>query len=115
MRILLVDDEEDVHLLMRVRLRRAGSSIELVSARSGEEALDRIGEQAFDLVLSDWFMPSMGGEGLLSALAERPDAPRVIIVSGLDPSQLPEVGLINKQALLDDPMTALGPHLDALR
>ncbi|MBV8983162.1 MAG: response regulator, partial [Acidimicrobiia bacterium] len=50
-------------------------------AADGEMALARIDEASPDVVLLDIMMPVMDGWGVLRALSERENAPRVIVVS----------------------------------
>ncbi|HEY5615751.1 MAG TPA: response regulator [Bacteroidota bacterium] len=58
-RILIVDDEETLRLSMKARLDVAGFTTEV--ADNGEEALRRMKEQEYDVVLLDIKMPGMGG------------------------------------------------------
>jgi two-component system KDP operon response regulator KdpE len=58
-RILVVDDEPQIRRVMRTTL--AASGYEVDDARSGEEALEQLRTQRFDLVLLDVNMPGMGG------------------------------------------------------
>ena len=72
-KILVVDDEEDLELLMRQRFRRQvrRGEYEFYFAHNGREALDVLGENPdIRLVLSDINMPVMDGLTLLSQLAE---------------------------------------------
>ena len=78
-KILIVDDEPDVLLLLRVNLEAAG--YETVLAADGETALTRIDETAPDVVLLDIMMPVMDGWGVLRVLSGREAAPRVVVVS----------------------------------
>lgn len=57
--ILVVDDDPQIRRVMRTTL--IGHSYEVSDARSGEEALDRLREDSFDLVLLDINMPGMSG------------------------------------------------------
>lgn len=63
LRVLLVDDHADV-LEAHARLL-AGRGAEVVAVDSGEAALARLREQAFDVLLSDLGMPGMGGYELI--------------------------------------------------
>jgi two-component system KDP operon response regulator KdpE len=58
-KILVVDDEPQIRRIMRTTLTTEGYAV--YDARSGEEALDAVREQRFDLVLLDVNMPGMGG------------------------------------------------------
>jgi len=78
-KVHIVDDEPDVLLLLRVNLEAAG--YQTVLAADGETALTKIDESVPDVVLLDIMMPVMDGWGVLRALSERADAPRVVVVS----------------------------------
>jgi two-component system KDP operon response regulator KdpE len=58
-RILVVDDDPQIRRVMRVTL--TGQGYEVDDARNGEDALETLREQRFDLVLLDMNMPGMGG------------------------------------------------------
>lgn len=58
-RILVVDDEPQIRRVLRVSLTAQG--YEVFDAKTGEEALESIRAQRFDLVLLDVNMPGMGG------------------------------------------------------
>ncbi|HLI35613.1 MAG TPA: response regulator transcription factor [Terriglobia bacterium] len=58
-RILVVDDEPQIRRVMRTTLSAGG--YEVADARSGEEALERLRSENFDLVLLDMNMPGAGG------------------------------------------------------
>ncbi len=60
-RILLVEDEPGIQLAMRGLLRREG--YELSVAGSGREALEKLAEEHFDLLLTDLSLPD-GVSGL---------------------------------------------------
>ena len=78
-RVLIVDDEPDILLMLRVNLEADG--FETALAADGETALKRIAEEPFDVILLDVMMPVLDGWGVLERLAERPDPPRAIVVS----------------------------------
>src|SRR5438046_9779135 len=67
-RVLIVDDEETFRFVMENRLKASGHYVEC--APSGEVALERIGEKAFDVMLLDLRMPGIGGLGALRSLSE---------------------------------------------
>lgn len=82
-RLLVVDDEEDLELLIRQKFRRRirKGEFDFVFARNGQEALERLAENPdIHLVLSDINMPVMDGLALLSKLEDtNPDVQAVIV------------------------------------
>lgn len=57
--ILVVDDDPQIRRVMRTTLTASG--YEVNDARSGEQALEKIRAERFDLLLLDVNMPGMGG------------------------------------------------------
>ncbi len=70
--ILVVDDDHASREMLTRRLQRVGFQVD--SAASGQEALERIADVSFDLVLLDRAMPRMGGMEVLRALREKQTA-----------------------------------------
>ncbi len=63
--ILIVDDEEDIRIILRMRLEK---TYRVLEAASGRAALAIIRKDHPDLVVLDWAMPDMNGVDLLSEL-----------------------------------------------
>jgi len=84
-RILVVDDNEDNRYTLTRRLSREGYT-DVVTASNGREALERLSEQEFDLVLLDIMMPEMDGYSVLEQLraSGRLANLPVIVISALD-------------------------------
>jgi DNA-binding response OmpR family regulator len=80
-RLLVVDDEEDVRLLITRILSEKGYDV--VEARNGEDALERLREQPVDLMVLDLMMPEVDGWEVLRRLRSVPHAPPVVIVTAL--------------------------------
>jgi len=57
--LLLVEDEEEIALPLKVALSREGHRVEL--AFDGEEALTRLAQQPYELVILDWMLPGLSG------------------------------------------------------
>jgi PAS domain S-box-containing protein len=80
LRVLAVDDDRLVLFNTTAMLEDLGHTV--VEAFCGEEALELLREQTFDLVITDQAMPRMTGVQLMQAIhAERPGLP-VIIATG---------------------------------
>ncbi|MGD9577303.1 MAG: response regulator [Syntrophorhabdus sp.] len=58
-RLLVVDDEENIRFLFKEELEEEGYSVDVAS--NGLEALDKIKQAVFDLVILDIKMPGMNG------------------------------------------------------
>ncbi len=65
-RILVVDDEEDIVELVRFHLAREGFAVE--TAASGEEALKKVRQGAFALLVLDLMLPGLDGLEVARAL-----------------------------------------------
>ncbi len=79
-KILIVDDEVNLLQSLGDILRSKGFMVG--TARNGLEALDRLKERFFDLVIADLKMPGMGGMELLKVLRERYPQTTVVILTG---------------------------------
>ncbi len=79
MRVLIVDDEPDILLMLRVNLEADGYDTAL--AADGETAVQRMSEERFDAVLLDVMMPVLDGWGVLRHFQTRSGAPPIIVVS----------------------------------
>ena len=79
-RVLIVDDDEAV-LSVLIKVIRS-NDIEPTIARSGFEAMDRLAEESFDLVLMDVNMPELDGFEVVKRLRAGGLTTPIIIVSG---------------------------------
>ena len=70
LRVLVVDDEPDARDLIATVLKGRGA--EVVTVDSGDEALQEMGRQEFDVLISDIGMPVMDGYGLIEKVRQLP-------------------------------------------
>ena len=68
-RILVVDDEPHIIRVVKLSLTRQGYHVD--AARNGEEALQQLHMQPYDVVITDIQMPRMTGEQLCFAMHEQ--------------------------------------------
>jgi DNA-binding response OmpR family regulator len=85
--ILVVDDEPDTLGLIELTLKTAGYDVQ--TASGGQDALRRLREESFDLVLLDIMMPDMSGYDVLRRLMN-------------EPSQVPPVVFLTAKAADED-------------
>lgn len=79
-RVLLVDDEPEFTEVLSRRLESRGFAT--TSAPSGDEALERLGDEDFDVVLLDLVMPGRDGLETLREIKSRNPLTEVIMLSG---------------------------------
>jgi two-component system phosphate regulon response regulator PhoB len=77
-RIMIVEDEEPLTLLLRYNLEAEGYAVD-VAAR-GDEAEVKLKEAVPDLVVLDWMLPGMSGIELCRRLRARPETERLPII-----------------------------------
>lgn len=90
-KILIVDDVKTNVLLLQTMMKRAGYGV--VTATSGEEAIERIPEEKPDLILLDVMMPGMNGFEVSKKLkqnAETKEIPIIFVTALSDPKNIVE-------------------------
>lgn len=80
LRILLVDDNID-HVSLATRALKGEPTWRVDTARLGEEALDRLGEEKYDLVLLDYRLPDMSGLDVLKHIRAKGKDLAVIVMT----------------------------------
>ena len=76
LRILVVDDEENIQIALEDRLRMYG--YEVTTASDGEEALEKVESELPDLVLLDIELPGISGLKVLSRI--RSEHPEILVM-----------------------------------
>lgn len=81
-KILIVDDEETLTFSLYQAFIKAPYDCEVVTASSGEEAIEKLDSGKFDLVITDIAMPpGIDGLELLSIIKSRSPDTKVIIIT----------------------------------
>jgi len=83
--LLIVDDEADVREFAANFFRRR--KIDVLTASSGEEAIDLLARQSPDLILLDIKMSGMDGIETLRRIREKDPGIKVIMVTGKKPEE----------------------------
>ena len=92
-RLLYVDDETALRMLVQENLEEHGFRVSI--AEDGDDALELITQESFDVVILDIRMPRMGGIAVLEEIRRREIDTRVIMVTGVD-----DVGIAGRAAQL---------------
>lgn len=83
--ILFVDDEPIILQALKRMLRMLRSKWDMTFVQSGHEALDKMAEKSFDVIVSDMHMPKMDGPKLLDEVKKRfPHTVRIILSGTAD-------------------------------
>lgn len=77
-RILVADDDDDIRLVLKVILERAG--YEVVEASDGSQVLRSVENTRVDLILLDFAMPKLDGMQTLQLLRSNPKTNKLPVV-----------------------------------
>lgn len=79
-KVIIIDDEEDIRIVLKEIFVRAGFDVEVAS--NGDDGLNLLREQGADLVITDIIMP--GSDGVETAYDIRMEFPKtkIIVMSG---------------------------------
>jgi CheY-like chemotaxis protein len=104
-RLLVVDDDADMRLTLKLALEIAGYAVEV--AANGREAVARQKESPCDVLITDIFMPDADGFEAIDAFRKQFPRTRIIVVSGgaqfTKRDYLPDAELIGADATLQKP------------
>ena len=108
-KVLIIDDEKDVRIVLREVLQRAG--YEATIAADARDGLEKLEAEGADLVITDVIMPGMDGVATVEKIRENyPDLPIIVISGGgnLAPMEY-EPGAISTSAYLASATNAGAP------
>lgn len=90
LRLMFVDDEEELVSALVERLELRG--IDAIGVTSGDEALEHLREESFDVVIIDVKMPGIGGLEVLRTVSRRYPDVKVILMTGHGSAKDSEIG-----------------------
>ena len=79
--VLIAEDEKPLAHALELKLTREGFAVTVV--QNGQQALEMLDKNAYDVVLLDLMMPVVDGFQVLEALKNKPAMPHVIVLSNL--------------------------------
>ncbi len=77
-KILIVDDEEVIRKFLRINLLKLGHNVG--EAVDGVQALEQLGKDTYDLLISDVLMPNKNGWELLKAVRSNPKTKDMLVI-----------------------------------
>jgi DNA-binding response OmpR family regulator len=101
-RILLLEDDPDVRLMLTFALRTEGYDV--TPAKTADEALESLSRRRNDLILTDYWLPRKDGLQFLQEAQSRgvlANAP-VILCSAFPPARVGNATIVSKPIQLDD-------------
>lgn len=81
-KILIVEDEQGLRMLVESEIARAGYDV--ASVGSGTDAIARLSKEKFDLAILDVTLPGRSGLEILQYIRERHMRTRVIMITGME-------------------------------
>jgi DNA-binding response OmpR family regulator len=85
-RILVVDDDDPIRTLLATVLKRRGLRVD--TARNGKDAIEKLADSQYSLVLLDLMMPLMSGYQVLEYIADQSLSSKpfvLVLTAGLEP------------------------------
>lgn len=79
LKVLVVDDEQDIRELIKFYLNKEG--FEVIEAKDGEDALEKFDNEYIDLAIVDVMMPKMDGFELVESIKEFKDIPCIMLTA----------------------------------
>jgi len=89
-RVLIVDDETNIALLLQRSLARSRPELKIEVAGSGIQALEFLKGESFDLIITDYNMPHMNGLTLIQAIRQNHPETKIILTTAYHSSQIME-------------------------
>ncbi len=86
--VLIVDDDIEMQTLYDLYLH--GSSFETKKAANGQEALNILAKEKFDLIILDMIMPVLDGEGFLRKMHEDPSINKIPVIIASVNEKIPQ-------------------------
>ena len=79
MKVLIIDDEQDMRMIIRYALTHQGE-LEVIEAESGAEGLRKAAEERPDVILMDLYMSVMDGTTALAELKRNPSTAAIPVI-----------------------------------
>jgi DNA-binding response OmpR family regulator len=81
-KILIIEDEKPLAHVLQLKLSHEG--FDVIATQSGEEGLQYLAKEKFDLVLTDLIIPGVDGFKILETIQEKKMKTPVIVITNLN-------------------------------
>lgn len=104
-RVLIVDDEPSITFAMVEGLGKLGRGYIFETAVNGQEALNKVRENTYDLIITDYMMPGMSGITLVQNIRKVAPTAQIIMMTAYGSTGLQEVvGSLKLDGYIDKPV-----------
>jgi two-component system response regulator ResD len=100
-RVLVVDDDEAIRKLIAAILRRRSFIVDTVA--NGEEALRKLAEHQYSLMLLDLMMPRVDGYTVIERLRDQQIDVEIVVVTAAGASQVNAIDRTRVRAVISKP------------
>lgn len=100
-RVLVVDDDEAIRKLIAAILRRRSFHVDTVA--NGEEALRKLAEHPYNVMLLDLMMPKVDGYTVIERLREQKIEVEIVVVTAAGASQVNAIDRSRVRAVISKP------------
>lgn len=100
-RVLVVDDDEAIRKLIAAILRRRSFHVDTVA--NGEEALRKLAEQPYQVMLLDLMMPKVDGYTVIDRVYEQKIDIEIVVVTAAGASQVKAIDRSRVRAVISKP------------
>lgn len=100
-RVLVVDDDEAIRKLISAILRRRNFTVD--TAANGEEALRKLAEHPYTIMLLDLMMPRVDGYTVIDRVRDQKIEVEIVVVTAAGASQLKAIDRNRVRAIISKP------------
>ena len=95
-RILVVDDHPNTATTLARAISQLGSHVEVITATSGREALEKVADGAVDILITDMIMPEMNGRALAQLIRDIKPGLKCLFTSGYTADVIAHRGVLDE-------------------
>jgi DNA-binding response OmpR family regulator len=99
--ILVVDDDPEIRTLIGAALHREGFHCEFADA--GDEAIRKLAESRYSLILLDLMMPRVDGQGVIDHVRFSGITTPIVVITAAGPGRIETLSPVRVKAVLTKP------------